>query len=132
MFKWNATIQGPKKTPYEGYLFKFEIKYPSEYPNKPPIVTCKTKIYHMNISLSGNVCVSSIHEVKDNEKEPELIWKDAGNISEVLLSIFCILGKPNTKSPYRSDLAELYIKNREEYEKNAKECCQQNAMKISL
>lgn len=127
MFKWNATIQGPKKTPYEGYLFNFEITYPDDYPNKPPTVTCKTKIYHMNISTSGDVCVSSIHKDKEDN---ELIWKDAGNISEVLLSIFCILGKPNIKSPYRKDLAQLYINKKEEYEKNARECCQINAMKI--
>lgn len=127
LFKWNATIQGPKKTPYEGYLFNFEINYPDDYPDKPPSVTCKTKIYHMNISTDGDVCVSSIHQNKDKN---ELIWKDAGNISEVLLSIFCILGKPNTDSPYRGDLAKLYLEKREEYNKNARECCQINAMKI--
>lgn len=123
MFKWNATMKGPKKSPYEGFLFKFEITYPPTYPNDPPTVTCKTKIYHMNISTDGDVCVSSI-----KEKEG---WVKAGDISSVLLSIFVILGRPNTESPYRSSLAELYIKNNQEYRNNAREECKKYATQIS-
>jgi len=123
LLKWNAVIKGPKKTPYDGYLFKFEITYPETYPEKAPIVTCKSKIYHMNISTSGDVCVSSIKE--------EDGWSRAGDISTVLLSIFVILGRPNTGSPYRSDLAELYNENKEQYEKNAREECQKYALKVS-
>lgn len=123
MFKWNATMKGPKNTPYEGYFFNFEITYPETYPNDAPTVTCKTKIYHMNICTDGDVCVSSIKE-KDG-------WVKAGDISTVLLSIFVILGRPNTESPYRSDLSELYKKNKQEYEKNAREECKKYATQIS-
>lgn len=132
MFKWKALMTGPKKSPYSGYLFEFEITYPYNYPEKPPNVNCKTNIYHMNVSTSGNVCVASTKErpqyISENEKKN--YWTEAGDISTVLLSIFCILAKPNPRDPYRSDLAELYDKNPEEYEKNAKEHCQKNAKKI--
>ena len=80
MFKWNALMKGPKGSPYEGYLFKFEITYPENYPEESPTVTCKSNIYHMNISSSGDVCVSSI-----KKKEG---WAKAGDISTVLMSIF--------------------------------------------
>ncbi len=123
MFKWNALMRGPKKTPYDGYMFKFEITYPENYPEEAPTVTCKTNIYHMNISSSGDVCVTSIKEKKD--------WAKAGDISTVLLSIFVILGKPNTKSPYRTALAELYINDKKKYEENAREECKKYALKIS-
>ena len=76
----------------------------------------------MNISSSGDVCVSSI---KDNNK-----WKTAQDISTVLLSIFIIFSKPNPLSPYRGDIAKLYTSNYEQYEKNVKECCAENAIKI--
>ena len=123
MFKWNALMRGPKKTPYDGYMFKFEITYPENYPESAPTVTCKSNIYHMNISSSGDVCVTSIKEKNG--------WANAGDISTVLLSIFVILGKPNTKSPYRSALAELYKNDQKKYEENAREECKKNAIKIS-
>ena len=134
MFEWKAMIRGPKKTPYDGYLFEFEIKYPENYPESPPKVICKTKIYHMNINNDGNVCVSSTKkrplEPNENEKKTSY-WEDAGDISTVLLSIFRILAKPNADDPYISNLAELYINNRQEYEKNVREYCQKYAKKIS-
>ena len=127
MFRWNALIKGPKKSPYEGYLFKFEIEYTEDYPEKAPTVRCKSNIYHMNISTWGDVCVSSIKKKDD--------WAKAGDISTVLLSIFCILAKePDEnalKSPYREDLRDLYKKNKDEYYKNAREECKKNGIKIS-
>ena len=77
----------------------------------------------MNIATDGDVCVSSI-----KEKEG---WVKAGDISSVLLSIFVILGRPNTDSPYRNNLAQLYIKNKKEYEDNAREECRKYATQIS-
>lgn len=121
LLKWNALIKGPKNSPYEGYLFKFEIEYTENYPQEPPKVYCKSNIYHMNINTDGNVCVSSLK--KD--------WNKAGNIGEVLLSIFVILGKPNVKDPYRFDLRDLYKDNKEQYDNNAREYCKNYAIKIS-
>ena len=106
-FKWNALITGPKNSPYKGYMFKFEIDFPENYPNSPPKVTCKTPVYHMNINGSGDVCVSSI---KNKNK-----WNNVQDINAVLLSIFIIFSKPNPDSPYRDDIADLYNTNREEY-----------------
>lgn len=122
MLHWNALIRGPKNSPYNGYMFKFEINFPENYPNSPPKVTCKTNIYHMNISENGDVCVSSI---KDNNK-----WKTAKDISTVLLSIFIIFSKPNPNSPYRGEIAQLYTSDYEQYEKNVKEYCDKYAIKI--
>lgn len=133
MFEWKAIIRGPKRSPYEGYLFEFEIKYPENYPENPPKVICKTQIYHMNIR-DGNVCVSSTKkrplEPNENERKTSY-WEDAGDINTVLLSIFRILAKPNKDDPYITELAELYNNNRQEYEKNAREYCQKYAKKIS-
>jgi ubiquitin-protein ligase len=120
MFKWKALMRAPKNSPYDGYLYQFEIEFPKDYPNSAPIVFCKTNMYHMNISTGGKVCVSS---VKDE-------WGKAKNISTVLLSIFIIFSKPNPGSPYRSDIAELYRDNFQEYERRVKEHCAKYAIKI--
>lgn len=120
MFFWNALMRGPKNSPYNGYMFNFEINFPTNYPNSPPKVICKTNIYHMNISEKGDICVSS---QKGN-------WKNAKDISTVLLSIFIIFSKPNPDSPLRGDIAQLYKSNPEEYEKKVKEYCENYAIKI--
>ena len=122
MFKWNALMRAPKKSPYNGYMFKFEIDFPKDYPNSPPDVYCKTNIYHMNINKSGKVCVQSITE---DDK-----WQIRHDISTVLLSIFIIFDKPNPSSPYQSEIAKLYLNNIEEYKKNVKENCEKYAIKI--
>ena len=123
IFEWNALMRGPKNSPFDGYMFKFEIKFPSNYPETAPQVFCKTQIYHMNIQEStGKVCVASLTEIDG--------WKRAQDISTVLLSIFIILSKPNPASPYRSDVAKLFNENKSQYEKNVKEWCAKYAIKI--
>lgn len=124
MFEWNVLMTAPKNSPYSGYIFEFEIKFPSTYPEDPPKVYCKTKnIYHMNIRLSdGTVCISSITS--------KAKWKEFQNISTVLKSIFIMFVKPEPSSPYQSDIAQLYNSNREEYKKKVKEFCEANAKKL--
>jgi ubiquitin-protein ligase len=120
MFKWKALMRAPKNSPYDGYLYQFEIEFPNDYPNSAPKVYCKTDMYHMNISTEGRVCVSSVNDE----------WGKAKNISTVLLSIFIIFSKPNPGSQYRGDIAKLYSENIQEYERRVKEHCAKYALKI--
>ena len=36
MFLWEALIQGPEGTPYDGGVFAAELKFPKDYPLSPP------------------------------------------------------------------------------------------------
>ena len=42
------------------YLFSFH--FTDDFPNEPPKVLCKTKIYHPNIDYDGNVCLNMLKE----------------------------------------------------------------------
>lgn len=44
-----ATIPGPKETPYEEMHFRISMDFDSHYPFRPPVVKFVTPVYHPNI-----------------------------------------------------------------------------------
>lgn len=110
MFIWQATIMGPTQTCYEGGVFFLDIKFPKEYPFKPPKVYFITKIYHPNINGSGAICLDIL---KDQ-------WSPALTISKVLLSICSLLSDPNPDDPLVPEIANLYKTNKKLYQTKAK------------
>ncbi len=54
---YQGTIEGPRDSPYEGGVFKFELHYPDNFPEKPPKFRLLTKIYHPNIDQLGYICL---------------------------------------------------------------------------
>ena len=81
LYEWQASIMGPRDSPYQGGVFWLKIHFPKDYPFKPPKVMFLTKIYHPNISASGAICIDIL---KDN-------WSPALTISKVLLCICSLL-----------------------------------------
>ena len=118
LFNWAATIMGPTECPYQGGVFFLNIRFPSDYPFKPPKVNFTTKIYHPNINANGSICLDIL---KDQ-------WSPALTISKVLLSISSLLTDPNPDDPFVPDIATLYKSDRDAYEKNAKEWTKKYAM----
>ena len=109
IFHWNATIMGPEDSPYFGGVFFIDIKFPQDYPYKPPKMRFTTKIYHPNISKTGFICVDIL---KNN-------WSPALTISKVLLSICSLLNDPNPDDPLEPDIANEYKNNKKQYIESA-------------
>ena len=42
---WNVVLEGPVDTPYEGGVFRAQVRFPRDYPFKPPQFALTTKIY---------------------------------------------------------------------------------------
>mmetsp|Transcript_24871 Transcript_24871/g.44239 ORF Transcript_24871/g.44239 Transcript_24871/m.44239 type:complete len:149 (-) Transcript_24871:254-700(-) len=110
-FKWQATIMGPKDSPYEEGVFFLEIVFPGDYPFKPPKIKFSTKIYHCNVNDKGGICLDIL---KDN-------WSPALTISKVLLSICSLLTDPNPDDPLVPEIAKLYKENRKKHDKTAQD-----------
>jgi len=54
---WEALIQGPEDTPFEGGVFPAELKFPKDYPLSPPTMKFLCDMWHPNGKLPPNhVC----------------------------------------------------------------------------
>eukprot|EP00483_Globobulimina_turgida_P000367 UN00367 len=118
IFEWEAYIEGPKDSPFEGGIFHLFINFPANYPIKPPNVTFKTKIYHCNIASNGSICLDIL---KGN-------WSPVLTIQKVLLSIISLLTDPNADDPLVGDVAQVYKSNRGQFNKTAKMWTKSHAM----
>ncbi len=116
-YLWQGTILGPKDSPYEGGVFSLHIAFPTNYPFKAPTVTFKTKVFHPNINAQGGICLDIL---KDQ-------WAPSLTISKVLLSISSLLTDANPKDPLVPDIARLYVENRAEFDRTAREWTQRYA-----
>ena len=84
---FTVLITGPKDTPYEGGLFLFDIKLPSDYPASPPLVffiSMTTSVLNPNLYVDGTVCTSLLGTWSGKDSES---WTEKSNLLQVLLSI---------------------------------------------
>ena len=74
---WQAFIEGPADTLFEGATFPLTMTFAEEYPQKPPHVRFETFVFHPNIYKDGNICLDLL---QNN-------WSPLYNVSSVLLAI---------------------------------------------
>ncbi len=112
LFHWKGIIAGPPGSPYEGGVFNLDIKFPIDYPFKPPHIVFTTRIYHPNINENGNICLDILKSTG---------WSPALTLSKALLSICSLLTDPNPNDPLDPSAARKYLTDREGYNKKARE-----------
>lgn len=115
---WEAILQGPSETPYEGGNFNIQLIFDDEYPHSPPEVKFLTKIYHPNINNMGQICLNILR----ND------WKPTLSARTILLSISSLLASPNAEDPLDVNVATLYRRNKELFYKTAQEWTKLHAM----
>lgn len=106
IFSWVGTIEGGKGTMYEGLSYKLSLRFPLDYPFKPPLVKFETMCFHPNVDQFGNICLDILQDK----------WSSAYDVRTILLSIQSLLGEANTESPLNNLAASLW-NNQEEYRK---------------
>ena len=112
-YEWEALIQGPPDSPYEGGTFLLDMIFPERYPWKPPKVTFRTKVYHCNINSEGWISLDILDE---NDK-----WLPIMTVPALLLSIQSLLTDCNPYDPLVPEIAEKYINDREEHDRICRE-----------
>ncbi|WVR06477.1 hypothetical protein IAU60_003508 [Kwoniella sp. DSM 27419] len=103
-------VQGPAGTPYEGGYFRIRFSFGPEYPNLPPKCTMMTKIFHPNISKSGEICVDTLKKS----------WNKTYGVGHVLVTIKCLLIYPNPESALDEEAGKQLLADYEGYSKYAK------------
>ena len=105
-----ADIEGPAGTPYEGGTFRCKLVVGSEFPAAPPRGVFLTKIFHPNVSTSGDICVNTLK--KD--------WNPEMGLMHTLQVIRCLLIVPFPESALNEEASRLFLDSYEEYAKRAK------------
>jgi ubiquitin-conjugating enzyme E2 D/E len=111
IMKWQATIFGPKDTPYEGGVFNLNIDFTEQYPYKPPVVYFTTPIYHCNVNSKGGICLDILNKS----------WSPALTINKLLISICSLLAEPNPNDPLVPHIAKLFKANKKQHDINARD-----------
>lgn len=140
MFVWEALIQGPEGTPFEGGIFPAELKFPKDYPLAPPKMKFVVDVWHPNGELrssdicatwastdmcvtvypNGEVCISILHPPGDDPHQYEQAserWSPIQSVEKILISVMSMLAEPNDESPANVDAARMWREKRAEYEK---------------
>ena len=107
-FLINATIIGPKNTPFYGGFYKLKIEFPSNYPKSSPKIYFVTKIFHPNVYSDGKICIDVINN-----------WDSNYSIIDILDAVYILLLYPNEDSAANYE-AEKMIKEDKKYEKEGK------------
>lgn len=115
--QWSATIKGPEGTPFENGTFKLQLIFPDNYPFRAPTVMFETQVYHPNIDEGGSICLDILEDG----------WTAGLKIPQLLLSLISLLDDPNADDPLRSDVAEEYRDDINQYNESVREHVRQYA-----
>ncbi|KAG4096454.1 ubiquitin-conjugating enzyme [Neocallimastix lanati (nom. inval.)] len=119
IMNWNAGIPGKEGTDWEGGVYKLQMIFTEEYPQKPPKCKFVPPLFHPNVYPSGTVCLSILNEDQD--------WKPSITIKDILTGIQVLLNEPNPDSPAQEKAYYLYMKDKEAYVKHIKQQAKENA-----
>ena len=72
---WHYVIKGPEETPYEGGIYHGIIKFPTDYPFKPPAIYILTPNGRFKTNVQLCMSISSFH--------PET-WNPSWSVGSIL------------------------------------------------
>ncbi|KAK9890124.1 hypothetical protein WA026_008933 [Henosepilachna vigintioctopunctata] len=95
--------------PTEGYwedgIFKFDINVTEEYNMVPPKVKCLTKLWHPNISETGEICLSLLREYSMDGSG----WSPTRRLKDVVWGLHALFTDLlNFEDPLNIEAADMY------------------------
>eukprot|EP00898_Chlorokybus_atmophyticus_P002767 jgi/Chlat1/3491/Chrsp23S03680 len=105
LLDFEITIR-PEEGYYSAGTFIFSFTIPPTYPHEAPKVKCKTKVYHPNIDLEGNVCLNILRED----------WKPVLSVTSIIYGLQYLFLDPNPDDPLNHEAAEVLRDNPRQFE----------------
>ncbi|ESO99814.1 hypothetical protein LOTGIDRAFT_201112 [Lottia gigantea] len=117
-------IVTPDESYWQGGKFKFDIFVPEEYNIMPPQVRCCNRIWHPNISESGEVCLSLLRQ----SSYDSLGWAPTRKLKDVVWGINSLFSDlTNFDDPLNVDAADHYSQNKDSFKFKVREYIQMYA-----
>ncbi|KAJ8321026.1 hypothetical protein KUTeg_002613 [Tegillarca granosa] len=112
-------------TPDEGFWYggkyRFIVNVPEDYNIVPPVVVCKTRIWHPNINEDGEVCLSLLRQ----SSYDSLGWAPTRKLKDVIWGLNSLFSDLlNFDDPLNVDAADHYARNKESFKAKVKEYIQ--------
>lgn len=104
--------------PYEDAIFHLSVRLGNNYPFTPPQIQFTTPIFHPNFATNGSMSLSILRDD----------WTPSMNIPSALLIIRELIIEPCPNGPLNIEAAELYTRDRLQFDHQAKEHTQKYAM----
>jgi len=117
IYTWQVSVAGPPSTPYAGGKFLLKIKFPAQYPFKPPTITFDTKIFHPSVK-NGEICNAVISEG----------WGPTLNVKHCMTTIYTMLQTPDSDHPLDEECAQMLREKPKDFEKQARKYTKKYAM----
>jgi len=115
LFQWTAMIFGPMGTPWEGGVWKLDMSFAPEYPEKPPSVRFRTEVFHPNVFPDGQICLDLLRGAG---------WSPSYDVCAVLVAIQSLLADPDThvtpEGGANPEAEALYVRDRHQYSARVK------------
>ncbi|KAJ7566112.1 hypothetical protein O6H91_02G088800 [Diphasiastrum complanatum] len=109
LLNFEIAIQ-PDEGFYQGGTFVFSFQIPTIYPHEAPKVKCRTKVYHPNIDLDGNVCLNILRED----------WKPVLSINSIIYGLQYLFLDPNPDDPLNHEAAQVLRDHPWQFEANVR------------
>lgn len=108
----------PEEGDWAGGHFKFHVLIPEGYNIEPPSVTCKSKLWHPNISTDGEVCLSLLRQ----NSIDGMGWSPTRRVKDVIWGLSSLFSDLcNFDDPLNQEAANHYEKDKEDFRRQVQE-----------
>mmetsp|Transcript_45204 Transcript_45204/g.127353 ORF Transcript_45204/g.127353 Transcript_45204/m.127353 type:complete len:170 (+) Transcript_45204:85-594(+) len=115
MFSWCGIVFGPASTPWEGGVWKLDMKFPADYPEKPPVVRFRGEVFHPNVFPDGQ---TSLELLRGSG------WTPALDVAAILVAVQGLMAEPATQASPEScanpEAENMFLRDRQQYDAKVK------------
>ena len=113
--------------------------FKDDFPSTPPKCRFEPPLFHPNVYPSGTVCLSLLDENKDWFWLAHSVWvtnshitfrRPSISVKQLLVGIQELLVSPNPEDPAQAEAYQIFVQNRQEYERRVRKQAQQFAEEL--